>query len=360
MGLDLTHGGHLSHGYQTAMKKVSATSKYFESLPYRVDLSSGLIDYNDLEGLALRYRPKLIIAGTSAYSRHIDYARMRAIADSVNAYLLSDMSHISGLVAAGAVPSPFEHSDLVTTTAHKALRGPRGAMIFYRKGLRRTNSKGEREMYALENSINSSLFPGHQGSSHNHVVSALAVALLQAQTPEFRSYGKAVVTNARVLADRLSKSKLEGGYSYKLVTGGTDNHMMLLDLRDQGVDGARVERVLELISVTANKNTVPGDRSAIKPYGIRLGSPAMTTRGFQADDFIRAADVVDHAVRLTQRLARDAQEEAMSKGYKNPGSFKAFSEMVGAGEKFPEIRKLRKEVEDWVGKYPVPWQPAQE
>ena len=355
MGLDLTHGGHLSHGYQSATRKVSATSKYFESLPYRVDESTGLIDYDDAAAMALRYRPRLVIAGTSAYSRLIDYHKMRAIADSVNAHLLSDMSHVSGLVAAQAIPSPFEYSDLVTTTAHKSLRGPRGAMIFYRKGIRQLNSKGEKEYYALENAVNSSLFPGHQGSSHNHVISALAVALRQAQTPEFRSYGKAVITNARVLADRLSKPRLEGGYGYKLAAGGTENHLMLLDLRDRGVDGARVERVMELISVAANKNTIPGDRSAMKPYGIRLGSPAMTTRSFQATDFVQAADVVDRAISLTQRLARDAHEEAASMGHRNPGSFKAFRDILKEGEDVPEITNLRKEVEDWVGSYPVPW-----
>lgn len=356
MGLDLAHGGHLSHGFQSAKKKVSATAKYFESFLYRVDEKSGLIDYSDLQNIALRYRPKLIIAGASAYPRLIDYARMRAIADSVHAYLLSDMAHISGLVAAEAIPSPFQHSDVVTTTTNKSLRGPRGGMIFYRKGLRRVNAEGEKEWYSLENVINGSVFPGHHGSSHNHVISALAVALRQAQTPEFRSYGQSVIANARVLADRLSGSRMEGGHGYTLLAGGTDNHLMVLDLRDRGVDGARVERVLELISVAANKNTIPGDRSAMKPHGIRLGSPAMTTRGFQTADFVRAADVVDHAIRLTQRIASDVLEEAASMGHKNPASFKSFYDLVGNGDKFVEIHKLRTEVENWVGTYPVPWE----
>src|SRR5436190_10452445 len=193
MGLDLPHGGHLSHGYQTPTKKVSAISKYFETVPYRLDESTGLIDYDGLEKLALLYRPKLLIAGTSAYSRLIDYQRMRQIADSVGAYLLSDMAHISGLVAANVIPSPFPQSDIVTTTTHKSLRGPRGAMIFYRKGVRRTDKKGNPEMYDLENPINASVFPGHQGGPHNHTITALAVALHQAQTKEFKAYQKNVL-----------------------------------------------------------------------------------------------------------------------------------------------------------------------
>lgn len=184
MGLDLPHGGHLSHGYQTPTKKISMISKYFETLPYRLDERTGLIDYDKLHELATLYRPKLIIAGTSAYSRLINYERMRAIADDVGAYLLSDMAHISGLVAGDAIPSPFPYSDIVTTTTHKSLRGPRGAMIFFRKGVRKVNKKGEKEMYDLEGPINSSVFPGHQGGPHNHTITALAVALHQAQSSD--------------------------------------------------------------------------------------------------------------------------------------------------------------------------------
>lgn len=163
MGLDLPHGGHLSHGYQTPTKKISAISKYFETLPYRLNEQTGLIDYDKLEELATLYRPKLVVAGTSAYSRLIEYERMREICDKINAYLLSDISHISGLVAAGVIPSPFPFSDVVTTTSHKSLRGPRGAMIFYRKGVRRVNKDGMQEMWDLESKINQSVFPGHQG-----------------------------------------------------------------------------------------------------------------------------------------------------------------------------------------------------
>ncbi|KAL3437172.1 serine hydroxymethyltransferase-domain-containing protein [Aspergillus tetrazonus] len=355
MGLDLPHGGHLSHGYQTPTKKISFISKYFETLPYRLDESTGLIDYESLEKQALLYRPKLIIAGTSAYSRLIDYPRMRQIADNAGAYLMSDMAHISGLVAAGVIPSPFAHSDVVTTTTHKSLRGPRGAMIFYRKGVRRTDKKGNQEMYDLEGPINASVFPGHQGGPHNHTITALAVALQQAQSTEFKTYQETVLANAKSLAERLGGSTSSGGLGYNIVSGGTDNHLVLVDLKNRGVDGARVERVLELCGVASNKNTVPGDRSALKPGGLRLGTPAMTTRGFQPEDFRRVADIVDRAVTITQKLDKSAKESAASKGVKNPNTVKAFLEYVGNGEEISEIVQLRQEVEDWAGTFNLPW-----
>ena len=355
MGLDLPHGGHLSHGYQTPTKKISAISKYFETLPYRLDESTGLIDYVKLEELAMLYRPKIIIAGTSAYSRLIEYKRMREIAEKVGAYLLSDMAHISGLVAAGVIPSPFPFSDVVTTTTHKSLRGPRGAMIFFRKGVRRVDKKGVPELYDLEGPINASVFPGHQGGPHNHTITALAVALKQAQSKEFKEYQKTVLLNAKALANRLGKSKNDGGLDYTIVSGGTDNHLVLIDLKDRGIDGARVERVLELVGVASNKNTVPGDKSAMKPGGLRMGSPAMTTRGFQPEDFTRVADVVDRAVTISQKLDKAAREEAESKGRKNPGSIKAFLEFLGEGQDVVEIMQLRREVEEWVGTFSLPW-----
>ncbi|KAG0652250.1 serine methylase [Hyphodiscus hymeniophilus] len=357
MGLDLPHGGHLSHGYQTPTKKISAISKYFETLPYRLDESTGLIDYVKLEELATLYRPKIIVAGTSAYSRLIDYNSMRKIADKVGAYLLADMAHISGLVAAKVIPTPFEFADVVTTTTHKSLRGPRGAMIFFRKGVRRVNPKTkEEELWNLEDPINASVFPGHQGGPHNHTITALAVALKQAQSSEFRSYQEAVLLNAKAFAKRLGGSKDKGGLGYTIVSGGTDNHLVLVDLKPQGVDGARVERVLELVGVASNKNTVPGDKSALKPGGLRMGTPAMTTRGFQADDFVRVADVVNRAVTITQRLDKTAKEAAEAKGRKNPGSVKAFLEYLGDGNNEREIVQLRSEVEEWVGTFALPWE----
>ncbi|KAI9691219.1 MAG: glycine hydroxymethyltransferase shm1 [Bathelium mastoideum] len=356
MGLDLPHGGHLSHGYQTPTKKISAISKYFETFPYRLDEKTGLIDYEKLEELAMLYRPRLIIAGTSAYSRLIEYERMRKICENVGAYFLSDMAHISGLVAGKVIPSPFPFSDVVTTTTHKSLRGPRGAMIFYRKGVRRTDKKGVEEKYDLEGPINASVFPGHQGGPHNHTITALAVALQQAQTAEFKEYQQTILANAKALAGRLGDSKPDGGLGYNVVSGGTDNHLVLIDLKDRSVDGARVERVLELVGVASNKNTVPGDKSAMKPGGLRMGTPAMTTRGFQPEDFKRVADIVHNAVVLTQKVDKMAKEQAESTGRKNPGSVNAFKEYLGEGENFPEIITLRKEVEDWVGTFSLPWQ----
>jgi glycine hydroxymethyltransferase len=356
MGLDLPHGGHLSHGYQIPTKKISAVSKYFETVPYRLNESTGLIDYDKMEEFAILYRPRIIIAGTSAYSRLIDYERMRKICDKVGAYLLSDMAHISGLVAGAVIPSPFPHSDVVTTTTHKSLRGPRGAMIFFRKGVRRVDKKGVEEKWDLEGPINASVFPGHQGGPHNHTITALAVALHQAQTQEFKEYQRNVLANAKALAERLGNTKEKGGLGYSIVSGGTDNHLVLVDLKDKGVDGARVERVLELVGVASNKNTVPGDKSAMRPGGLRMGSPAMTTRGFQPEDFRRVADVVHRAVSITQKLDVDAKKDAEAKGRKNPGSVNSFKEFLGEGEEITDIVQLRKEVEDWVSTFSLPWE----
>ncbi|KAH6613597.1 serine hydroxymethyltransferase-domain-containing protein [Chaetomium sp. MPI-SDFR-AT-0129] len=357
MGLDLPHGGHLSHGYQTPTKKISFISKYFETLPYRLDESTGYIDYDKLEESATLYRPKIIVAGASAYSRLIDYARMREICNKVNAYLLVDMAHISGLVAAKVMPGPFAHADIVTTTSHKSLRGPRGALIFFRRGVRRTHPKtGAEELYNLENPINASVFPGHQGGPHNHTIAALSVALKQAQTPEFRTYQSQVLSNSQALARRLGEPKEKGGLGYRLVSGGTDNHLVLVDLKPQGVDGGRVERVLELVGVAANKNTVPGDRSALTPGGLRMGTPAMTTRGFSENDFERVADIVDRAVTIAARVDKAARKAAEEKGEaKTAGRLKTFLEYLGNGETDTEIVQLRSEVADWVGTYPLPW-----
>lgn len=337
MGLDLPHGGHLSHGYQTDTKKISAVSVFFETLPYRLNEATGVIDYDRLEENAKLYRPKLIIAGASAYARLIDYERMRKICDHSGAYLLSDMAHISGLVAAGAIPSPFEHSDIVTTTTHKSLRGPRGAMIFYRKGIRSVDKKGENVMYDLESKINFSVFPGAQGGPHNHTISALATALQQALTPEYKAYQHQVMKNCARLASVLTAK------GYSLVGGGTDNHLVLVDVKkSRGLDGARVERVLELANIAANKNTVPGDVSAMTPGGIRMGSPALTTRGFTEEDFEQVANFFDRGV----KIAGDIKTKTGPK----IKDFKAALET--GGEQFPELVALKKEVTEFARKFP--------
>lgn len=265
---------------------------------------------------------------------------MRKICDNHNAYLLSDIAHISGLVCSGVIPSAFEKSDIVTTTTHKSLRGPRGAMIFYRKGVRSVNKKGEKTMYDLENKINFSVFPSMQGGPHNHTISALATALKQCNTPEYKAYQLQVVKNCKRFAEVL----LSQGYN--LVGGGTDNHMLCVDLRKSRnvMDGARVERVMELANLAANKNTVPGDVSAMSPGGIRMGTPALTSRGFTEEDFEQVAVYFDRAV----KIALDVKKQVGSDKLKD---FKAALEH--GADKFPELVALNKEVTAFARKFPT-------
>lgn len=337
MGLDLPHGGHLSHGYQTDTKKISAISAYYEQMPYRCDEKTGLVDYDALSATSKLFRPKLIVAGGSAYPRNWDYARFRQITNDVNAVLLVDMAHVSGLVAAGVLPSPFEYADVVTTTTHKSLRGPRGSMIFYRKGVKGVDKKGKEIMYDYENPINASVFPGHQGGPHNHTITALAVALKQAQSAEFKEYQSQVLKNAKRFEVVLKKM------GYKLTTDGTDTHLVLIDLRDKKIDGSRVERVLELVNIAANKNTVPGDKSALIPGGLRVGSPAMTTRGLVESDFDRICEFLDRSIKLASEI------NGQAKGTK----LKDFKDFLGNGEGVAEIGKMKGEVVEFAKSFPT-------
>ena len=309
-------------------------------MPYRLNEQTGVIDYDEMERSALLFRPKLIVAGASAYSRLIDYERIREIADKVGAYVLADMAHISGLVCTGTVPSPFPYSDVITTTTHKSLRGPRGAMIFYRKGVRSTTKKGKEILYDLHESINFAVFPGLQGGPHNHTIGALATCLKLAQAPEFASYQRQVVSNAKAMADRLNE------LGYVLVSGGTDNHLILVNLKKSrdniGIDGARVERVLEMCCIATNKNTVPGDTSALNPGGIRIGTPALTSRGLVESDFVEVANFFDRAITIAVKL----------KGTEMGKKMKGFREMCKDGPGIDDdLVQLRGEVTEFANKF---------
>ncbi|EGI70459.1 PREDICTED: serine hydroxymethyltransferase, cytosolic [Acromyrmex echinatior] len=296
MGLNLPDGGHLTHGFFTANKKISATSIFFESMPYKVDPASGLIDYDELANNARLFKPKVIIAGVSCYSRCLNYKCFREIADENDAYLFSDMAHISGLVATGLISSPFEYSDVVSTTTHKTLRGPRAGVIFFRKGVRSVTKDGKKIMYDIESKINQAVFPGLQGGPHNHAIAGIATAMKQVKTPEFLEYQKQIVINAKRLCTGLQER------GYKISTNGTDVHMLLVDLRPSGITGSKAEKILEDISIACNKNTVPGDKSALNPSGIRLGTPAVTTRGLVEKDIDKVVDFIDRGLKLSKEV----------------------------------------------------------
>jgi len=278
MGLDLAAGGHLTHG-----KSVNQSGKWFNPVAYTVRTQDQIIDYDSLAELALEHRPKLIIAGGSAYSRTIDFARFREVADSVGAYLMVDMAHFAGLVAAGVFPSPLPHAHVVTTTTHKTLRGPRGGMILSNE-------------LKLGKKLDAAVFPGLQGGPLMHVIAAKAVAFGEALRPEFKLYAQAVVANARALAQSLAKS------GFRIVSGGTDSHLMLVDLQPKGVTGKAAEEALERANITCNKNGIPFDPAPpAVTSGLRLGTPAGTTRGFGQAEFTRIgeliAEVVDGMIR---------------------------------------------------------------
>lgn len=320
MGLDSPSGGHMSHGYyQPGGKKVSAASIFFESFPYKVNPQTGYIDYDKLEEKSLDYRPKILICGGSSYPREWDYARFRQIADRCGAVLMCDMAHISGLVAAKECVSPFDYCDIVTSTTHKSLRGPRGGIIFYRRGPKSRKlgilpSNGDaNSLYDLEEKINFAVFPSLQGGPHNNHIAALAVAFKQVATPDYKAYMQQVKKNAQALASALLRRKC------KLVTGGTDNHLLLWDLTTLGLTGKYYEKVCEMCHITLNKTAIFGDNGAISPGGVRIGTPAMTTRGCLESDFETMAEFLIRAAQITSAVQREygKKQKDFLKGLQN-------------------------------------------
>ncbi|MEL6636014.1 MAG: serine hydroxymethyltransferase [Bacteroidota bacterium] len=296
LGFDLAHGGHLSHG-----SPVNFSGKVYEPHFYGVEQDTGLIDMDKVEAIALRERPKLIICGASAYSRDWDYARFRAIADQVGALLLADIAHPSGLIAAGLLNDPLPYCDIVTSTTHKTLRGPRGGIIMMGKNFEnpwgRTTKKGT--VIKMSSILNSGVFPGMQGGPLEHVIAAKAVAFHEALQPEFRSYGEQVIRNAQAMAQAFVER------DYKLISGGTDNHLMLIDLRSKGVTGKQAEQALVRADLTVNKNMVPFDtQSPFVTSGIRIGTAAITTRGFREADCRKVVEWIDDIINNIDNEAR--------------------------------------------------------
>ena len=287
MGMNLSHGGHLTHG-----SPVNVSGTYFNIVPYGVEEGSQLIDYDKMRDIALEAKPKLIVAGGSAYSRQIDFEKIAAIAKEVGAIFMVDMAHFAGLVAAGLHPSPVPHADIVTTTTHKTLRGPRGGMILCK------------EEYAK--AIDKAMFPGIQGGPLMHVIAAKAVAFKEALSPEFKVYAAQVIANAKALAATLQEEGLD------IVTGGTDTHLLLVDVRKAGLTGKVAEHVLDEVNITCNKNTIPFDpESPFVTSGIRLGSPALTSRGFVEEDFVEIGRIIAKVLKNPEDAT--VQEEAKAR-----------------------------------------------
>lgn len=284
MGLNLTDGGHLTHG-----SPVNMSGKYFNVVPYGVSEGSEQLDYDDIQRIANECKPKLIVAGASAYARVLDFPRLAEIAHSVGAYLMVDIAHIAGLVATGLHPSPIPYADVVTTTTHKTLRGPRGGLILCKDA-------------EFGKQFNKAIFPGIQGGPLMHVIAAKAVAFKEALTPEFKEYAQQIIKNASALARTLTEN------GFRIVSGGTDNHLMLVDLTNKNITGKVAQNVLDEVGITANKNTIPFEKlSPFVTSGIRLGSPALTTRGFKEDDMVEVGNIIALALDNPEDEAAKAQ-----------------------------------------------------
>lgn len=334
MGLGLPDGGHLTHGYYTAKKKMTASSIYFQSFPYALDPSTQLIDYAGLRKQAKIFKPRLIICGASAYPRDWDYKALRAVCDDGGAYLMADIAHTSGLIAAQELNSPFDYCDVVTTTTHKTLRGPRAGLIFFRKDGANYED--------LEKRVNDAVFPACQGGPHNNTIAAVATALLQVSQPEFKEYARQVIANARMLGSSLRE------HGYKLQTDGTDNHLVLWDLRPLGLTGSKVEKVCDLLGITINKNAVSGDASAQTPGGIRLGTSALTSRNMKEEDIKVVANFLHRAIQLSMTL----QKEAGTKMLKDFVRVATTETEGKVGAKM--VKELRHEVVTFARKWPLP------
>jgi glycine hydroxymethyltransferase len=329
LGLSLNCGGHLTHGHQTPQKKISATSIFYNAIHYVVN-EHGLLDYDAIDKQIEQEKPKLFIAGASAYPRDWDYAKIKASVDKVQGFFLVDMAHYAGLVAAQLHNNPFQYADLVTTTTHKSLRGPRAGLIFYRKAKVTKNGKE----FDLGQSVNFAVFPSLQGGPHINKIAAVAVALKEVNTPEYKQYAQQVIINARALA----KALVEMGHDIQ--TGGTDNHLMLWCLRKYDLTGSKVEKVCEKAGITVNKNMVVGDTSALAPSGIRLGSPALTSRGFKEEHMIQVAKFLDEAVKITVQIQAKTG--------------KKLEDFVPALNDNADIHNLKERVEAFAVKFPMP------
>ena len=327
MGLNLAHGGHLTHG-----SPVSFSGKYFKVVSYGLD-EHGLIDYKKAEQLAVKTKPKIIVCGATAYPRIIDFEKFGKIADEVGAYLLADISHIAGLVAAGVHPSPVKHAHIIMTTTHKTLRGPRGAMLM-------VTDKGLKKDPELAEKIDKAVFPGLQGGPNDNQTAAIAVALKEASRPEFLKYAEQIVLNARTLAQVLINN------GFQLISGGTDNHLLLIDLRNKGVNGAIAAYALEIAGIIVNKNAVPDDSMPpFYPSGIRLGTPALTTRRMKEKEMEKVGDWIRKVIEQLSSTRLPGNREERSKYFSNLK--KELSENS-------ELMKIAEEVKKFTSKFPLP------
>jgi len=301
MGLSLSNGGHLTHGH-----KVNFSGLVYRAVHYGLHPENGRIDYDTLEAAARREKPKIIVSGATAYPRIIDFKRIGTIAKEVGAYHVADISHIAGLIAGGVHPSPFLHADVVMTTMHKTLRGPRGAVIFSRKR-QATGDKGQG--VTISEAIDRAVFPGLQGGPHNNVTAAIAWTFEEVKTPRFKKYARQIVKNAGVLADALNK------FGFKLVSGGTDNHLMLVDARNKGISGSEAEALLESAGIIANRNTVSGDATPFRPSGVRMGTPSVTSRGMKEKEMVLVAEFIHRLIddRESSRAVRREVEKLCRK-----------------------------------------------